>query len=82
MMMSVGTSIHFGQHYQKLQKYAKSRKIASGNICAHEKRVLVKPTPCHTLSFADGTRTDITSSMMRFVKENTVKLIFRLIVHI
>ena len=60
-----------------MQKNAK--KIASANICAHVTRVLVKPTPYHVLSFADVTvftRTDITSSMMKYVK-----LVFCLIVH-
>ena len=73
MMTSVGTLIHFGQHYQKLQKHARVEKLQAE---------IFVPAPCHVLSFADGTITDITSSMMRFVKENTVKLIFRLIVHI
>ena len=71
MLTSVGISIHCGQHYRNLQKHAKSSKIASAKICAHVTRVLVKPTPYHALRFVDVTvfaRTDITSSLMRFVE--------------
>ena len=75
MLTSGGMSIHCGQHYRKackeLKTHAKSWKIASANICAHATRVLVKPTPYHSLSFAHVTVfawTDITFLMMRFVE--------------
>ena len=65
---SVRMSIHCGKDCWKLQKHAKSWKIASAKICAHVKRVL---KPYHALRFTDFTmfaRTDITSSLMRFVE--------------
>ena len=72
-------SIHCEQHYWKLQNHAKSWKIASSKIFAHVTRVLVKPTPYHTLRFADATafaRTDITSSIMRFVERGNSETYF------
>ena len=55
----------------KASKACKELKIASAKICTHMTLELIKPTPYHALSFADVTvfaRTDITSSMMRFVE--------------
>ena len=64
-------AIQCGQHYRKLQRHAKSWKIASAKICGHMTYVLVELTPDHALSFAYVTvfaRTDITSSMIKFVE--------------